>query len=446
MDRTNDPANEAAVRSVRLNALRFDLESNELFDENGDAVRMRPQCLAVLRALALKPGLVVSKEELVRTVWPNVVVTDDSLVQCISDLRRALQDAQHRLLQTEPRRGYRLTPSETLREEAREPPLNRAHDSSPAQEIRLVVTGDGMRIAYAVCGDGIPVVLAPCWISHLDFDFDCPMRGPLLRAVSGRHRLVRFDQRGQGMSDRHVLAGTIDEAVADMKAVVDAAEVHRFVLWSVGAGTASAVRFAALYPERVERLIVSGGWARGVRKRRDPRWPLSRGASTLNLIEEHWGDENPHVRMLLLARQYPSATGEEWRSYADLMRKSWSPAGALSATIFNIDYDVTEDLGRVQCPTMVTHSRHDQITPFDEVRLIVSGIANSRLVTLDSDNVVPLPHEPAFAQLIDSLEEFIESGWPAHNAVGPSHRARADRRPSLKLVESPGGRASPGDR
>jgi pimeloyl-ACP methyl ester carboxylesterase/DNA-binding winged helix-turn-helix (wHTH) protein len=443
MDRTGGEteASGGKERYVRLNGFRFFLDTSELLNEAGEPVQLRPQCQALLCCLAEKPGRVVTKEDLMRAVWPDVVVTDDSLVQCVSDLRQALRDPQHRLVQTEHRRGYRLMVSTAAGEEtpAEATPACSKPDGASPQEFRFAASADGVRIAYADCGKGIPVVRAPLWISHLEHDLDCLTHGPLLRAVARHHRLIRFDQRGQGLSDRHVLAGTVEQAVADLRAVVDAAEVSRFVLWAIGAGAASAVRFAGLYPERVERLILSAGWAHGVRTRRDARWTQPRGEATLKLIGEFWDDENPHVRSLITARQFPRATLEQIRSYDEMLRRSCSAAVALSATVFNIDYDVTADLGKVRCPTLVTCSRGDLITPFDEVRLIVAGIPNARLVTLDSDNFIPLPQEPAWEALTRLIDDFIEEGACAWRATSFGHRAEGPRREKLRIIGRPGG-------
>jgi pimeloyl-ACP methyl ester carboxylesterase len=264
-----------------------------------------------------------------------------------------------------------------------------------------------VRIAYACSGNGVPVVRAARFISHLDYDLVCLTEGPIQQALARRHRLIRFDQRGQGLSDRHVGAGTLDDSVSDLRAVVDAAGLSRFVLWSIGGGAASAIRFAARYPERVERLIISAGWARGMAVRKDPRW-IDAGEATMKMYEVFWNDPHSDVRRLGgFARQYPVLTVEQRRSYDQMLREACSGFSAESALRASMFFDVTNELGGVRCPTLVTRSQRDLVTPFEEVRLLVAGIPRARLVTLDSDNHMPLPQEPAFNVLVDAIEGFI---------------------------------------
>ena len=393
--------------TVTLPGFDFDLDVGELRDSAGEPVPLRPQCVAVLRCLAESLGRIVFKEDLMRTVWPGVVVTDDSLVQCIRELRHALGDADHRVVRTEHRRGYRLVPASVV---SIEPSLADGF----AEEVRFATSHDGVRIAYACRGNGVPVVRAARFISHLDYDFVCLTEGPILQAVARRHRLVRFDQRGQGLSDRHVGAGTLDDSVSDLRAVVDAAGLSRFVLWSIGGGAASAVRFAVRYPERVERLIISAGWTRGMAIRKDPRW-IAAGEEVMKIYEAFWNASHMHVRRLgLLERQYPSMTVEQRSSYDQMLRDACSGFSAASAFRASMYFDVTDDLGNVRCPTLVTRSQRDLVTPFEEVRLLVAGIPRARLVMLDSADHMPLPQAPAFDELVHAMERFIGESELTH--------------------------------
>jgi len=411
----------SAAGSVLLNGYRFDREANELLDGSGKAVPLRAQCLGVLSRLASKPGHVVTKEELMQAVWPDVVVTDDSLVQCIGDLRRVLGDAQHRFVQTVHRRGYRLIPSRLNGVDANVPASvarPSSDDPTPPQEVRYATCADGAKIAFASCGQGVPIVRGTLWISHLDYDMDCQIGfGPMMRVLVRGHRLIRYDQRGQGLSDRYVLPDSVDTSVADLKAVVDAAGLSRFVLWGCEPSVPCAIRFAALYPERVERLILSSGFVRGIMVRGDAAWSAARRNATGTLMEEHWADENPQVRLMMLAPAYPGATPEQMRSLDELIRISCTTVAAMSSFTSLSRVDVSDDLGRIRCPTLVTHSRRELPTPYDETRRLVSGIPGARLLTLDSGSVVPLPHEPAFEELMSGMEEFIAEGQLARAAL-----------------------------
>lgn len=422
----NGSESEALPATVALNGFSYDLAANELLDEAGARVQLRPQCLCVLRCLAQNAGQVVTKEELMHAVWPGMIVTDDSLVHCVGELRHVLGDEGRRVLQTEPRRGYRLVPARVRNGDSTG---DSTGDGPPSQEVRFAVSGDGVRIAYASCGEGVPVVRAARFASHLDHDLGCLTEGPILQAVARRHRLIRFDQRGQGLSDRHVDVGTLEDSVRDLQAVVDAEGLSRFVLWAIGSGVASAVRFAALHPERVERLILSAGWARGVAHRTDGNWAAV-GAATLRFIEVLW--DKPYTSRASVRfdwREYPGATPEQLLSYDELQRLSCSGSVAASSIRFSADFDVTGDLGNVRCPALVTHSAREHQTPLDEARLMVAGIPGARLVALDTDNHMPLPKEPAFDALVRAMNEFIAEGEPVRHASARTSRDQADRRP-----------------
>lgn len=407
----------ASTGSVALNGHRFDLEANELLDQAGERIPLRPQCLAVLRCLVGSAGRVVDRADLMRAVWPGVVVTDDSLVQCIGELRRVLGDARHRVVRTEHRRGYRLMPSPGAGADL-------GTNGMPAQQVRFATSGDGVRIAYACLGDGVPVVRSGGF-SHLGYDMDCLTEGPLLREMASRYRLLRFDGRGRGLSDRHVTSFSIEDTVRDLLAVVDAEGLSRFVLWANGA--MSPIRFAALYPERVERLILSDTQARGLAHRRDDVWGNT-DPTTDVLVETLWADENSTIRSgggpHRLTRDYPTGTPEQQRSHDRL--KMLASSGTVAVALWHAAryWSVSADLERIRCPTLVLHSQRNRKVLLEEAEFLASRIPDARLVLLDTDNCMPLPQEPAFDELLRQMEGFIAEGAPAWQAPAPGESAQ----------------------
>ena len=201
--------------------ITLDLDRLELRDAGGARVALRRQAMAVLHCLARQPDRTVTKDELMSAVWPGIVVTDDSLVQCVRDIRRALGDVDHRIVQTDARCGYRLvrplppTPTPT--------PTPAADDAAAAsvfrQDIRFAVNeGDGVRIAFAPRGGGpSTLVRAPHWMTHLEWDWCSAVYGPWIQRWSRHHKLVRYDSRGCGLSDRGVPWGTLDQQVCDLE-------------------------------------------------------------------------------------------------------------------------------------------------------------------------------------------------------------------------------------
>ncbi len=162
-------------RIIELNGFTFDARNCELSDSAGARVALRAQTLAVLQCLVRSANRVVSKDELMRVVWPGVVVTDDSLVQCIKELRRALADDSHSLIETEPKRGYRLVTGirATASGTATQPAI------PFQQDIRFATSADGIHIAYATSGAGPALVRAAHWMTHLEWDWQSTVYGPI---------------------------------------------------------------------------------------------------------------------------------------------------------------------------------------------------------------------------------------------------------------------------
>ncbi len=411
-----------ATGVVALNGFRFDLDANELLDGQGEYLQLRPQCLGVLRCLVQKAGQVVTKEELMHAVWPGMIVTDDSLVQCVGALRQALGDVEHRIVQTETRRGYRLVPSRAPAAALKvDPGLTGRLDpfgGELVQQVGFTSSTDGIRIAYASLGDGVPIVRAGPMISHLYYDI---YRVSVLREVARTHRLIRFDWRGQGLSDRDVCVGSLADLVRDLQAVVDAQGLSRFVLWAIGDGAPTAIRFAALYPERVERLILSAGTARGASARKDETW-LAIAEAVYRFLEFDWDDPNDPVRYSKIAAWMPGATPEVVHFISEVMRRSCAGSAAASAQRVAAEVDVSAELGRIRCPTLVIHSKDNPVTPIDEFRSLAGGIPGARLVRLNSRNCWPLSREPAFDALAQVINEFIDEGRDARRAIGAGER------------------------
>jgi pimeloyl-ACP methyl ester carboxylesterase/DNA-binding winged helix-turn-helix (wHTH) protein len=392
-------ADRTGPTTIALAGFELDLQRRELRDASGAPIALRPQTLDVLLLLARHTGDLVGKDELLESVWAGVVVTEDSLVKCIGEIRHALHDDEHRIVRTEPKRGYRLM--------ADAPAANAGDDAEFAQEIRFCSAADGVKIAWAASGEGLPLVRGAHWMTHLDWDWRSGVYGPRIRALSQRFRLIRYDGRGYGLSDRDAPPGTLDACVMDLEAVVDAADLHRFALFGPSGAAAIAVRYAARHPERVSALVTLGGHVRGALRRGERSWSAERFEAFVRLIEDGWGQDNDAFRQMLTSMFWPGATLAQMQSFNQLQRVA-SSAPAAAALIRRIaEYDASADLGAVRCPTLVLHSPRDARVPFDEGRLIASSIAGARLEPFDSPNHTPLPEEPAHAQVLQAIEAFV---------------------------------------
>jgi pimeloyl-ACP methyl ester carboxylesterase/DNA-binding CsgD family transcriptional regulator len=280
------------------------------------------------------------------------------------------------------------------------------------QQIRFCKSFDGTRIAYAVSGDGPPLVRAPHWLTHLEYEAESPLWQPWIEKLSAGRTLVRMDVRGCGLSDWNVRELSFEHYVNDLEAVVDAAGLERFSIFGHSQGGAIAVEYAARYPQRVTHLVLLGAYARGAAKRGLPPELMAELDAQLKLIEVGWGREDPAYRAMFSTQFVPGATTEEMNSLSELQRKSASPENAVRLIRSFFAIDVSEALQRVRCPTLVFHARDDRRVPFDLGRQVASMIPGARFVPLDTSNHILLQHEPACRTFFDELNAFLPGAPP----------------------------------
>jgi pimeloyl-ACP methyl ester carboxylesterase/DNA-binding CsgD family transcriptional regulator len=302
------------------------------------------------------------------------------------------------------------------------------------QAIRFCTSSDGARIAYATMGKGPPLVRAAHFLTHLEFELRTPVWRPWLAAFTRDHTLVRYDQRGCGLSDREVNDLSLDAMVADLEAVVDAAGLDRFPLFGASQGSAVSIAYAARHPERASRLVIHGGYARGLLKR-DPTPDQVREARMMvELVRLGWGRENPAYRQVFTSLFIPDSTSDEAASFNELERTSTSPEMAARLVASFGPIDVTALAPLVRCPTLVTHARQDARVPFEEGRLIASLIPGARFLPLDGGNHILLEREPAFARLFAAVREFLEADDAAHRRAAAFPDLTTREREILELV------------
>jgi pimeloyl-ACP methyl ester carboxylesterase len=274
------------------------------------------------------------------------------------------------------------------------------------QEVRFCTAADGVRLAYAISGDGPPLVRAPHWFTHLEHDWTNPTMRPWVEDLSKRYRLLRFDQRGTGMSDREVPGISPAAHARDLETVVDAAGFERFALIGLSQGAAYAIAYTAQHPERVSHLVICGGFARGWAKRGWPAERIEQMETMVKLIEFGWGTDDPSFRQVFAYQFMPDASLDAIRGFNDLMPLTASASTA--ATIFktNGTLDVQADARRIRCPTLVLHGRGEVRIPFEEGRLIAGLIPGARFVTLETRNHLMMQTEPAWRDFLEALAGF----------------------------------------
>src|SRR6202162_4490696 len=271
------------------------------------------------------------------------------------------------------------------------------------QEIRFCLTRDGVQIAYARMGSGPPLVKTGNWMTHLEFDIESPIWRHLYRELARDHTLIRYDARGNGLSDRDVEEVSFETFVGDLEAVVDAAGLERFALLGISQGCAVSIAYAVRHPERVTHLILFGGYPVGWARRARSEVEKEQGAAMLTLMRLGWGQENPAFRQLFTSQFIPGGTKEQADWFNELQRISTSPEDAVRNMIANGDVDVSGLLAEVAAPTLVMHSRDDARVPFDQGRRLAAGIPGARLVALPSRNQLILEDEPAFPRFLAEI-------------------------------------------
>jgi len=303
---------------------------------------------------------------------------------------------------------------ETLPEPELPAPAALRADSAPQaasaryeQEIHFCMTRDGVQLAYARTGSGPPIVKTGNWLTHLEFDFETPIWRPLYRELARDHTLIRYDARGNGLSDRNVAEVTFETFVTDLETVVDAAGVDRFALLGISQGCAISIAYAVRHPERISHLILFGGYAQGWARRAQSPAEKEQTAAMLTLMRLGWGQENPAFRQLFTSQFIPDGTKEQADWFNELQRISTSPEDAVRNLMANGETDVVALLPQVSVPTLVMHSRDDARVPFDLGRRLAAGISGARFVPLPSRNHLILEGEPAFPKFLQEIKTFI---------------------------------------
>lgn len=390
---------QRSPHALHFDAYTIDLQKCTL-QRGNEVLALRPKAFDVLRHLVQNPGRVVGKEELLEAVWAKHIVTDDALVQCIRGVRQALSDQDQRIVKTVPRRGYLFCADPSQDDAAAAVPMH------PAQTIDHCRTQDGVRIAMAAVGQGLPLIRPPTWFNHLEYDWHVQFRGALYRFLADRVQLIRYDGRSNGLSDRYVPGVSLELLECDLEAVVDALQLRKYALLGISQGAAVAIAHAVRYPERVSKLVLNGGYAVGANKRGSLR-DREISQAYLTLMRHGWGDEHSSFLRSFSTLYFPGASGEEIKALAQLQRMAMSAEAAVKLRNVCADIDVLDLLPRVKAPTLVLHSTHDNAVPFDEGRRLAALIPNARFVALESQNHVPMPDEPAWPQFVAEIEAFL---------------------------------------
>jgi len=390
---------------------RLDTERRELY-RGREQIAVEPQVFDLLAYLIENRDRVVSKDDIIAAVWSGRIVSDSTLNSRINAARKAVSDCgkAQRLIRTSSRKGFRFIGTVDEPDHANTAAvLEDASLTGPVpelrQEIHFCLASDGVRIAHAEVGKGPPLVKAANWLNHLEYDWESPIWRHLLRALASEHRLIRHDQRGNGLSDREVDDISFDAFVRDLESVVDASNLERFPLLGISQGCAISIAYALRHPQRVSHLVLYGGFARGWLKRNPEDAEKFEAMTTL--MRHGWGQENPAFRQMFTSQFIPGGTVEQMRWLNDLQRLTASPDNAVRIMTALANIDLTDVLPQVHIPTLVLHCRSDARVPFEEGRRLAAGIPGAQFVALEGHNHLVLETEPAWNRLLDEIRNFL---------------------------------------
>jgi class 3 adenylate cyclase/pimeloyl-ACP methyl ester carboxylesterase len=274
------------------------------------------------------------------------------------------------------------------------------------QQVKFCTSADGTQIAYASVGNGPPILKAPNWLNHLEYEWQSPFMGPFLAELASEHQLFRFDQRGNGLSDWDVDTISEDTMIEDMEAVVHASGLKKFALFGVSQGASFSVRYAIKHPEQVSCLVLFGGYLRGRLKRDNPDEQKVYDAAQI-MIRDGWGSPNPVFRNFFTSAFLPDAPKNVQDNFDEVQRISTNATNALRIFEMNANVDTVELAKQVRVPTLVLHISGDRVAPVEEGRLLARMIPNARFAELPGNDHIAIQGQPCFDKFFEATRPFL---------------------------------------
>lgn len=273
--------------------------------------------------------------------------------------------------------------------------------------IQSCTAPDGVKLAYAVSGDGPPLVMSTTWVSHLGSEWRSLAWEPWLGALSADYKLLRYDPRGSGLSDRDPADLSFEAWIRDLESVVDAAGFRQFSILAGCQRGPAAIEYATRHPERVRKLILFATYPLGRMRRPDRPEEAEKTRVVSDLVRVGWAQENDALLQIFANAFQPSGTVEHWRSLCDQQRAATSAetAARFLQTAWNVD--VREVARKIKCPVLILHPQRDRVVPIGEGRSLVNLIPGSRFIEIDSGNHIPLADEPAWPRLLSEVRSFL---------------------------------------
>ncbi|MDU9002434.1 alpha/beta fold hydrolase [Sedimentitalea todarodis] len=286
------------------------------------------------------------------------------------------------------------------------PDLPEAPALSHQQHVRFCTSADGTQIAWASVGNGPTVLRAPHWINHIEYEWQNPLYGPFIDRFAQATTFVRFDQRGNGLSDRKVSEVSCDAIRQDMEAVVDASGLHKFVLVAKSQGAGFAVDYAIAHPDKVSAIVFLGGYLRGA-LRRNSREQEVLSETGRRMIKDGWGSPNPTFRQFFTSGFVPDSGPDIQETFDEMHRLATDKEDVLRIYDLISQFDFVELARQLDLPVLVAHVRGDRRAPLDEGRLIARTIPGARFIELPGNNHVLTEGTPAFDLFFEHAIPFV---------------------------------------
>ena len=272
-------------------------------------------------------------------------------------------------------------------------------------------SGD-VHIAYQVSGDGpLDLVVVPGWVSHLEYQWEEPWGARFFQRLSSFARLIRFDKRGTGLSDRVSEMPTLEQRMDDVRAVMDAVGSERAALFGFSEGGPMSILFAAAYPQRTTALVLHGSYARSAWA---PDYPYGRSEeqhrANLETLDRGWG--GPVWIEYFAASAAKDERVRQW--WATWLRLGASPGAGMALTRLAHEIDVRHVLPAIRVPTLILHRTDDQAVPIAHSRYMAERVPGAKLVELPGIDHIPWVGDQD--TLLDEVEEFL-TGVRQHAAV-----------------------------
>lgn len=392
-------------------------ETLELRQSSG-LVAIEPQVFNLLMHVVEHRDRVISKDELIEAIWDGRFVSDSAVSSRIKSARKALGDngQTQKYIKTLHGRGIRFVAevqvSDTTQDlESVSNASAQTHEAAATgdfvfQDIRFCHSRDGTKVAYAKAGNGPPLIKTANWLNHLEFDWQSPVWSHFFGDIMRGRTLFRYDARGNGLSDWDVSDFSFERQVEDLEAVVEASGLDRFPLFGISQGCAVSVAYAARHPDKVTKLVLLGGYARGWRLSQSEKMQEETEAMGI-LIRSGWGRNNSAFRQMFTTLFMPDAPPQNQDWFNELQRMTTSPENAANLLDALGNVDAREYLADVKAPTFVVHCRGDMRVPLSAGQELAAGIPGARFMTLESNNHIMPSSDPAWASFSSAMTSFL---------------------------------------